>query len=112
SKDLNNILTKINQISNVDDNKLLLLIRCKINIESKKYYKAKLDLDRLYSLITNYYEDILHIYLLQEYSNFWLYLVEIKKINVNNYCKFSEIGIIHEFDKYMYKGKNLNLLIS
>ncbi|PKY57988.1 TPR-like protein, partial [Rhizophagus irregularis] len=41
SKDLNNILTKINQIPNISENKLLLLIRCKIHIELNKYYEAK-----------------------------------------------------------------------
>ncbi|GES80193.1 hypothetical protein GLOIN_2v1846730 [Rhizophagus clarus] len=52
-KDLNNILKKIDQdldIFNVTKSKLLLLIRCKILIELKKYHKAKIDLDIIFKL--------------------------------------------------------------
>ncbi|GES87313.1 hypothetical protein GLOIN_2v1869728 [Rhizophagus clarus] len=94
--DLNNTLTKINQIYKIENHKLLLLFRCKIFIELKKYYEAKLDLDILYDSIIFNYEYISYIYLLQEYSDFWLYVCEI------NDDDFSKLGIINEFNKYIY----------
>jgi tetratricopeptide (TPR) repeat protein len=104
-KDLSNILTKINQIPlNIDKNKLLLLIRCKIYIELKKYHEAKVDLKMLFRLTKYYYKNILYIYLLREYSDFWLYLCKICKYNNND---FTKLGIVNEFSKYMYKGKKI-----
>ncbi|EXX50670.1 uncharacterized protein OCT59_016439 [Rhizophagus irregularis] len=108
SKDLNNILTKINQISNISENELLLLlIRCKIHIELNKYYEAKVDLDILFNLSIKYeycYEAISYLHLLQKHSDFWSYLYETCEIDKCDYTKF---GIADEFSKYMYKEKKV-----
>ncbi|CAB4407548.1 unnamed protein product [Rhizophagus irregularis] len=97
STELNNILTKINQISNIKDNSLLILVRCKVYVELKMHHEAMLDLNLLYGK-SNRYEYISYIYLLQEYTDFWLHL------NVNNYNNdLSKLGIINEFSKYMYE---------
>ncbi|PKC55045.1 TPR-like protein, partial [Rhizophagus irregularis] len=108
SKDLNNILTKINQIPNISKNKLLLLIRCKIYIELNKYYEAKVDLDMLY-ILSDKYNDYYHrefsyIHLLQKYSDFWSYLYKVCKIDE---CDFTKLGITNEFSKYMCKEKGV-----
>ena len=50
------------------------------------------------------YEYISYIYLLREYSDFWLYLFEVYKINDYD---LSKLGIINKFNKYMYKGKRI-----
>jgi tetratricopeptide (TPR) repeat protein len=101
------ILTKIDQISDsINDDKFLLSIRCKIYLELKKhkqaefdlYRLAKFDLDRLFELSN--YKDIPVTNLLQEYTDFWLYLCNSCKID-----DLTDIGIINDFDKYMYKGK-------
>ncbi|GBC08353.1 hypothetical protein RclHR1_08060001 [Rhizophagus clarus] len=97
-KELNNILRKINQDPNIYKNELLLFIRCKIYIELKKYYEAKIDLDMLFKLTKN----DLYIYLLKKFSDFWIYLYKDCKIYEWN---FTELGIIDEFNKYMYKEK-------
>ncbi|POG79476.1 hypothetical protein GLOIN_2v1525722 [Rhizophagus irregularis DAOM 181602=DAOM 197198] len=100
STELNNILTKINQISNIKDSELLLFVRCKVYIELKMYHEAMLDLNLLYDKNNYYYYKyisyISYIYLLREYTDFWLYL------NVNN-NNFSELGIVNGFNKYMYE---------
>ncbi|EXX56426.1 hypothetical protein RirG_216330 [Rhizophagus irregularis DAOM 197198w] len=102
STELNNILTKINQISNIEDSELLILVRCKVYVELKMYHEAMLDLNLLYDKICYHYRMIRYyisyIYLLREYTDFWLYL------NVNNNNNdLSEFGIVNEFSKYMYK---------
>ncbi|PKC01374.1 hypothetical protein RhiirA5_504654 [Rhizophagus irregularis] len=99
--ELNNILTKINQISNIEDSELLILVRCQVYVELKMYHEAMLDLNLLYHK-NDYWERILvytsYIYLLREYTDFWLYL------NVsNNNNDLSELGIVNELSKYMYK---------
>ncbi|RIA94053.1 hypothetical protein C1645_761016 [Glomus cerebriforme] len=91
----------IDQISDINDDKLLLFIRCKIYIELKKYHEAKLDFDRLCEL--NQYKDFSFVYLLQEYSDFWSYLCNICNIKDD----FTEIGIITEFNKYMFKERKI-----
>ncbi|PKY27380.1 protein prenylyltransferase [Rhizophagus irregularis] len=107
---LNNILTKINQISNIKDSELLLFVRCKLYVELKMYYEAKLDLNLLYVKNSNYYKYISYIsyiYLLREYTDFWLYLNNNYRskfgfnVNNNNHC--SELGIVNEFSKHTYK---------
>ncbi|PKB94110.1 hypothetical protein RhiirA5_439527 [Rhizophagus irregularis] len=100
SKDLNNILTKINQIPNISKNKLLLLIRCKIHIELKEYYETIVDLDMLF----NCYKAISYIHLLQKHSYFWSYLYKVCEIGT---CDFTKFGIVNEFSKYMYKKKEV-----
>jgi tetratricopeptide (TPR) repeat protein len=103
SKDLINILTKINQDSNTDNNESLLLIRCKIHIELQKYHKAKVDLDSLYKLV--YHNKwFSYIYLLKEYSNFWSFLNENCEIIKYN---FTKLGIVDDLSKYMYDGKKI-----
>ncbi|CAB5204210.1 unnamed protein product [Rhizophagus irregularis] len=107
SKDLNNILTKINQIPNISEDKLLLLIRCKILIELNKYYEAKEDLDMLFSDKYHtyyYYKAFSYVHLLQKHSDFWSYLYKVCKINK---CDFTKFGIINEFSKYMYGEKEV-----
>ncbi|PKK59713.1 hypothetical protein RhiirC2_794429 [Rhizophagus irregularis] len=107
SKDLNNILTKIKQFPYIiSENKLLLLIKCKIHIELNKYYEAKVDLDMLLSY--KYHEAFSYIYLSQKHSNFWSYLYKVCGIDK---CDFTKLGIINEFSKYMYYGKIFNLFI-
>ncbi|PKB98992.1 TPR-like protein, partial [Rhizophagus irregularis] len=110
STELNNILTKINQISNIKDSELLLFVRCKLYVELKMYYEAKLDLNLLYVKNSNYYKYISYIsyiYLLREYTDFWLYLNNNYRskfgfnVNNNNHC--SELGIVNEFSKHTYK---------
>ncbi|CAB4407556.1 unnamed protein product [Rhizophagus irregularis] len=98
STELNNILTKINQIFNIKDSELLILVRCKIYVELKMYHEAILDLNLLDDKNSLCYQRISYIYLLREYTDFWLYL------NVNNNNNdLSELGIVNEFSKYMYK---------
>ncbi|PKY45517.1 TPR-like protein, partial [Rhizophagus irregularis] len=98
STELNNILTKINQISNIKDSELLLFVRCKVYIELKMYQEAMLDLNLLCDKNNyNYSSYILYIYLLREYTDFWLYL------NVNNNIDLSELGIVNGFSKHMYE---------
>ncbi|PKK64232.1 hypothetical protein RhiirC2_854472 [Rhizophagus irregularis] len=96
STKLNNKLTKINQISNIQDSVLLLFVRCKVYIELKMYHEAMLDLDLLYSKRYGY-EYNSYIYLLREYTDFWLYL------NVNNNNELSELGIVNGFSKHIYE---------
>jgi hypothetical protein len=99
SKDLNHdIITVINQLANIGDDKSLLFIRCKIYIELGKYDKALLDFNRLFELN---YENISFIYLLQKYHDYWLYLCSYNKISDNDY---RDIRTIENFKKYMYKG--------
>ncbi|PKB96619.1 TPR-like protein, partial [Rhizophagus irregularis] len=101
STELNNILTKINQISNIKDSELLILVRCKVYVELKMYYEAMLDLNLLYDKNSYSYQHISYIsfiYLLREYTDFWLYL----NVNNNN-SDLSKLGIINEFSKYMYE---------
>ncbi|PKY61572.1 hypothetical protein RhiirA4_486729 [Rhizophagus irregularis] len=61
------------------------------------YHEAMLDLNLLngYSRYRNSY--ISYIYLLREYTDFWLYL------NVNNNNDLSELGIVNGFSKHMYE---------
>ncbi|PKY34515.1 hypothetical protein RhiirB3_532844 [Rhizophagus irregularis] len=102
STELNNILTKINQISNIKDSELLILVRCKVYVELKMYYEAMLDLNLLYDKNSYSYQHISYIsfiYLLREYTDFWLYL----NVNNNN-SDLSKLGIINEFSKYMYEN--------
>jgi tetratricopeptide (TPR) repeat protein len=103
SKDLNDMLTNINQVSNINKSESLLLIRCKIHIELRKYHEAKVDLDSLYKL-TYCNKWVTYIYLFQEYSDFWSYLYEDYKIDKYDFTGF---GIINEFSKYMYKSKKI-----
>ncbi|PKC64661.1 hypothetical protein RhiirA1_462106 [Rhizophagus irregularis] len=92
STELNNILTKINQISNIKGSKLLLLIRCKIHMELKMHHEIKIDLDLLY-LSKGYFEYISYFYFLQEcIVDFWPLSV------VNN-----TLGIFNGFSKHMYE---------
>ncbi|GBC45035.2 hypothetical protein GLOIN_2v1587122 [Rhizophagus irregularis DAOM 181602=DAOM 197198] len=59
------------------------------------YHEAMLDLNLLYDRSYNF-ECISYIYLLREYTDFWLYL------NDNN-NDLSELGIVDEFSKYIYE---------
>ncbi|PKB98902.1 protein prenylyltransferase, partial [Rhizophagus irregularis] len=103
-KDLNNMLTKVNQISNIRKNKLLLMIRCNIHIELNKYDKAKVDLDMLFKFCDKYYEVFPYVYLLQKHSDFWSYLYKVCKIDK---CDFTKLGITNEFSKYMYEEQEV-----
>ncbi|PKC12398.1 TPR-like protein [Rhizophagus irregularis] len=99
STELNNILTKINQISNIKDSELLTLVRCKVYVELKMYHEAMLDLNLLYSKRSGYdYRS--YIYLL-EHTDVLLYL------NVNNNNDYSKLGIVNGFSKHMYERLNV-----
>ncbi|PKY50372.1 TPR-like protein [Rhizophagus irregularis] len=89
------LIAKINEFANINHDESLLLTRCKIYIELKKYENAVLDLDRLFELN----DDISFVYSLQKYSDFWLYLHESYALN--------ELGIINNFDLYMYSVKGV-----
>ncbi|RGB29985.1 hypothetical protein C1646_765924 [Rhizophagus diaphanus] len=104
SKDLNKILTKINQIPNISENKLLLLIRCKMYIELKEYYKVDLNMLFAGECKRYYYKAFSYIHLLQTHSDFWSYLYEVCKFDK---CDFTKLGIINEFSKYMYYEKGV-----
>ncbi|PKY33620.1 hypothetical protein RhiirB3_475828 [Rhizophagus irregularis] len=105
SKDLNNILTKINKLTkiyqtlnyyyDVYENELLQFIKCKIHIELKEYSEAKLALDHI---PYNAFES--NNYFIQEHPDFWSYLYKVNVIDKNDFTKF---GIVDEFSKYMYK---------
>ncbi|PKY49758.1 TPR-like protein [Rhizophagus irregularis] len=97
SKDLNNILTKINQIHkyNIYENSLLHFIKCKIYIELKEYNRAKLALNDI-----PYHKFHKFGFFMQDHPYFWSYLYEFCKINKNYLTKF---GIVDEFSNYMYK---------
>ncbi|RGB37963.1 hypothetical protein C1646_756295, partial [Rhizophagus diaphanus] len=92
SKDLNNILTKINLFL---DSNLLGFIKCKIYIELKEYSEVKLLLN-----YNNYIRFTNIRYFIQEHPDFRSYLYEVCEINKND---FTEFGIVDEFNKYMYK---------
>ncbi|PKY19548.1 hypothetical protein RhiirB3_469216 [Rhizophagus irregularis] len=98
-KKLDDVNSEIDQIANIDDDKSLLFIRCKIYIESKEYDKALLDLDRLFDLN---YDDISFIHLLREYFDFWIYVCDYYNISDDG---FTEFGIVEKLNKYMYKVK-------
>ncbi|PKY26750.1 hypothetical protein RhiirB3_442175, partial [Rhizophagus irregularis] len=89
SKELNNILTKIDQIP---ISNLLRFIKCKIYIELKEYSKAKFHLCYIVSAFIGYF--------IQDHLDFWSYLYEVCEINKND---FTEFGIVDKFSKYMYK---------
>ncbi|PKK57829.1 hypothetical protein RhiirC2_824767 [Rhizophagus irregularis] len=108
SKDLNDILKKIDQIFDFKDYnlfdgdklyKLLYFIKCKIYIELKEYSEARLALND----IPNYeFESI--SYFIQDHPDFCSYLYEVCEINKND---FTEFGIVDEFSKFMYKEKRV-----
>ncbi|GBC06598.1 hypothetical protein RclHR1_06950004 [Rhizophagus clarus] len=101
-KDLEyDIITKINQIPNIVSDNSLLFIRCKINIEFERYDKAMLDLNKLF---LNRDNDVSFIYLLQEYHDFWSYLYKVSNID---HDRFIELGIIDEFNRYMYTEESV-----
>ncbi|PKB94425.1 TPR-like protein, partial [Rhizophagus irregularis] len=90
SKDLNDILTKIDQIHYEND--FLRFIKCKIYIELKEYSKANPLLNHIGFTFFGYF--------IQAHPDFWSYLYEVCEINKNDFTKF---GIVDEFSKYMYK---------
>jgi tetratricopeptide (TPR) repeat protein len=90
----------INQISDIENNYLLLFIKCIINIKFKKYDIAMSDLSKLFYN----YKNISFVYLLQEYQDFWSYLY---KNHQTSPFDFTELGIIDNFNKYMYYGKRI-----
>ncbi|GBC44916.2 hypothetical protein GLOIN_2v1876500 [Rhizophagus irregularis DAOM 181602=DAOM 197198] len=95
SKDLNDILTKIDQIHNYSsfEYEFLQFIKCKIYIELKEYSKARLALNNIWNFV-------FISYIIQEHPDFWSYLYEVCEINKND---FTEFGIVDEFSKYMYE---------
>uniref|UniRef100_U9UJA7 TPR-like protein n=1 Tax=Rhizophagus irregularis (strain DAOM 181602 / DAOM 197198 / MUCL 43194) TaxID=747089 RepID=U9UJA7_RHIID len=84
-----NLIANISEFANINYDESLLLMRCKIYIELKKYEDAVLDLDRLFELN----DDISFAYLLQKYSDFWLYMFEESTINtkMDYILKYKEI---------------------
>ncbi|UZO03965.1 uncharacterized protein OCT59_024364 [Rhizophagus irregularis] len=108
SKDLNDILTKIDQILDFKDYnlfvgdklyKLLYFIKYKIYIELKEYSKARLALND----ISDYeFESI--SYFIQDHPDFCSYLYEVCEINKNDFTRF---GIVDDFSKYMYQERKV-----
>ncbi|PKC09381.1 hypothetical protein RhiirA5_415757 [Rhizophagus irregularis] len=93
-----NLIANISEFANINYDKSLLLMRCKIYIELKKYEDAVLDLDRLFELN----DDISFAYLLQKYSDFWLYMCKSYIINY-----YTQLGITNNFDLYMYRARGV-----
>ncbi|PKC02280.1 TPR-like protein [Rhizophagus irregularis] len=93
-----NLIANISEFANINYDKSLLLMRCKIYIELKKYEDAVLDLDRLFELN----DDISFAYLLQKYSDFWLYLCKSYLLNDR-----VQLGITYYFNLYMYRVKGI-----
>ncbi|PKC65366.1 TPR-like protein [Rhizophagus irregularis] len=93
------LITKINRSTNIYHDKSLLFMRCKIYIELKNYYEAKLDLNRLFELN----DDISFVYLLKKYSDFWSYLCE------DYFSDFVELGYNDKFNIYMFKVWKINV---
>ncbi|GBC49363.2 hypothetical protein GLOIN_2v808915 [Rhizophagus irregularis DAOM 181602=DAOM 197198] len=93
-----NLISKINEFANINHDESLLLMRCTIYIRLKKYEDAVLDLDRLFEIN----EDISFAYLLQKYSDFWLYLCKSYLLNDRVH-----LGITNYFDLYMYRVKGI-----
>ncbi|RIA81422.1 hypothetical protein C1645_881628 [Glomus cerebriforme] len=85
-----------------DDCRLMLFMRCKFYIKSKEYGLALLNLENLFS----FNEDISFIYLLREYSHFWLYACNYYGIT----NQFTELGIVNEFTCYLYYIMNIYLI--
>jgi tetratricopeptide (TPR) repeat protein len=94
------VITKVGQIPNIDDDNSLLFMKCKLNIEFEQYDVAMLDLSRLFYN----YKEISFVYLLQEYQGFWSYLYKVYK---TNHDYFVEFGIVDKFNKYMYTGERI-----
>ncbi|EXX61933.1 hypothetical protein RirG_166520 [Rhizophagus irregularis DAOM 197198w] len=95
-----NLIANISEFANINYDESLLLMRCKIYIELKKYEDAVLDLDRLFELN----DDISFAYLLQKYSDFWLYMCKSYIINY-----YTQLGITNNFDLYMYRGRHIKI---
>ncbi|PKC73047.1 hypothetical protein RhiirA1_488049 [Rhizophagus irregularis] len=93
------VITKVGQIPNIDNDNSLLFMKCKLNIEFEQYDVAMIDLSRLFYN----YKEISFVYLLQEYQGFWSYLYKVYK---TNHDYFVEFGIVDKFNKYMYTGKD------
>ncbi|UZO23310.1 uncharacterized protein OCT59_015653 [Rhizophagus irregularis] len=93
-----NLIANISEFANINYDESLLLMRCKIYIELKKYEDAVLDLDRLFELN----DDISFAYLLQKYSDFWLYMCKSYIINY-----YTQLGITNNFDLYMYRARGV-----
>lgn len=91
------IVIMIDKITNNFYDKSLLFIRCKLNIELKKYRYAELDLNRLFELN----HDFSFVYTLQNYTIFWQYLCKIHGFYDYNY----QLENTNDFNFYMYKGK-------
>ncbi|CAB5204168.1 unnamed protein product [Rhizophagus irregularis] len=94
------VITKVGQIPNIDNDNSLLFMKCKLNIEFEQYDVAMIDLSRLFYN----YKEISFVYLLQEYQGFWSYLYKVYK---TNHDYFVEFGIVDKFNKYMYTVANV-----
>ncbi|CAB4390009.1 unnamed protein product [Rhizophagus irregularis] len=99
------LITKINQFTNIYHDKSLLIMRCKVYIELKKYKDAELDLNRLFELNN----DISFVYLLKKYSDFWYYLCKGYCVNdFNDLIGFKEFINMYMFkEHYVYFASNL-----
>ncbi|EXX59329.1 Sgt2p [Rhizophagus irregularis DAOM 197198w] len=99
------LITKINQFTNIYHDKSLLIMRCKVYIELKKYKDAELDLNRLFELNNG----ISFVYLLKKYSNFWYYLCKGYCVNdFNDLIGFKEFINMYMFkEHYVYFASNL-----
>ncbi|POG79545.1 uncharacterized protein OCT59_006389 [Rhizophagus irregularis] len=107
SEELNcGILTKINQVSNIENNNLLLLIRCKIYIELKMFHEAKI-MDFWLSINVNNNNDFSTLGIINEFSKYIyeklnVYLIS-NLVNLN-----SELYQFQENDANSLSGKVIN----
>ncbi|PKY59633.1 hypothetical protein RhiirA4_515961, partial [Rhizophagus irregularis] len=105
--ELNNTLTKINQISNIRNSEILLFIRCSIYVELGMYHKAELDLNMLYES-ASIHNCISYFHSLEKYLDFWSYLV--KDHNRTRFNNFENIDYYSAYSAYLYKEKRIYLI--
>ncbi|PKY33251.1 TPR-like protein [Rhizophagus irregularis] len=92
-------LKKLKNLLSINEkDSLILCYHGEILSKMKKYDNAVLDLDRLFELN----DDISFAYLLQKYSDFWLYMCKSYIINY-----YTQLGITNNFDLYMYRARGV-----
>ena len=92
------VITKIDRISNIEEDISLLFIRCKLYIELENYEMAVKDFYKLFSLNES---NMSFVLLLQKDSIFWKHLYDI---SINN---GDDLRIFKVFDIYMYKSMKI-----
>ncbi|CAG8568470.1 8946_t:CDS:2, partial [Funneliformis caledonium] len=97
----NDILKKLNQITNISYNRALLPLRCEIYIKLKKYEMALMDLNILLWLNE---KDISFLYLLKEHSDFWSFVCSLsgKVLRISSYEKMPESFDPQKIPKFLF----------